>query len=149
MYEDIFKLSDVNWAISKNIGVMHPYVLLTEKKVVYDVLLDRLMEFHGSIEDVYNRRFIGGDFEIATTPMVYVSYIKTPNGLGELYESLPTQQAEETDYEFMHRVYDACTQIEVTASKLKPFIEALKNNCKVGEETSVFQSLATKKFGYD
>ncbi len=56
-YEDEFKLSDVHWAISKNIGVLHPYILIREHNTVYDIHLDKIMHYHGSVEDVFNRRF--------------------------------------------------------------------------------------------
>lgn len=147
-YEDEFKLSDVHWAISKNIGVLHPYILIREHNTVYDIHLDKIMHYHGSVEDVFNRRFVGGDFEIASTPVMYVAYIGSPECLGDDYATLPFKLEEETYFEFMGRTHMACTQIMVTASQLQIFEEMLKRKCKIGEERSDFLTNNKYRFGY-
>ena len=137
--EDSYLLSEVKWAISKEAGIVHPYLLMKDKFVYYDLFTHNILNCNGQATEQFSRHYKNVLFECEDTELLYCLEIKNNQQLSDIFINFPNLDiSHDGVLDFYGKVYQLCTDTYVNDEDLRVFASVIKQILGIGEEQVQF-----------
>ena len=142
--EGSYLLAEVKWALSYEIGVIHPYLHMSAKGVYYDLFSKKVFNDTSSVEEEFSRHYNNVAFVSLDTEILYCTKMRSAETMGNGFSYLPTFDGEKmSELTFYGDVCRLCKDLYVSDEDLILFAKTLRNLMGLKEERFNFVALQT------